>query len=82
MHVHVFDKGAFSLGIAGREALNAEFKEYAIDPRVSRGRIRPMRLPYSLNGLVSRIVLPFSKKEAERFDPLTAAQTLPGSLKG
>jgi len=81
MHVHVFDKEAFGLSIKEREELNKKAKKFYIDPWVSRGYIRLMRLPYSLNALVSRIVIPLTMKEAKKFNPLTAKTTLPRFLK-
>ncbi len=62
-HVHVFDKKAYTLTVKEREELNKEVKQFYIDPWVSRGYIRLIRLPYSLNALVSRIVMPLKKKK-------------------
>ena len=77
MHVHVFDKRAFSLSIKERQDINTTMRSFGIDPWVSRGRIRLMRLPFSLNGLVSRIVVPLSADEVETFNPLTDKRTIP-----
>ncbi len=82
MHVHVFDKSAFKLSIKEREGLNKMLKGYGIDPWVSRGKIRLIRLPYSLNSLVSRIVLPLKREEIEGFNPVTSKETRPGFLLG
>lgn len=57
-HVHVLDENAFFLNFRERAALNKKFSKYPIDPWVSRGYIRLIRMPYTLNGLVSRIVTP------------------------
>mgnify|MGYP001591686980 FL=1 len=57
-HVHIFDKKAFLLNLKQRDVLNKKFAHYPIDPWVSRGHIRLIRMPYSLNGLVSRKVIP------------------------
>ncbi|MFH1064542.1 MAG: DNA primase small subunit domain-containing protein [Candidatus Woesearchaeota archaeon] len=81
MHVHVFDKEAFSLSVGERDSLNAELKDFAIDPWVSRGYIRLIRLPFSLHGRVSRIVTPLTIKEAVDFDPATDRRILPEFLK-
>lgn len=68
-HVHVLDRKAFLLSINERKNLNKKFAKYPIDPWVSRGYISLIRMPYSLNGLVSRKVIPiknsliFNKKE-------------------
>jgi DNA primase small subunit len=57
-HLHVLDERAFNLAVAGREKLNKKYSRYPIDPWVSRGYIRLIRMPYSLHGMVSRIVTP------------------------
>ena len=62
-HVHVLDKKASILGLKERENLNKKFKKLGIDPWVSRGYIQLIRLPYSLNGIVSRKVVPIENKE-------------------
>lgn len=66
-HIHVLDKKAFLLSIRQRNGLNKKFSKYPIDPWVSHGYIRLIRMPYSLNGVVSRIVTPvknsFHKEE-------------------
>lgn len=77
MHVHVFDKAAFYLKIKERQELNLKAMKYHIDPWVSRGYIRLMRLPYSLNALVSRIVMPLTIKQAQAFDPWSSTKTMP-----
>ncbi len=67
-HLHVFDKSAFLLSVKEREELNKKFSRFPIDGWVSRGYIRLIRMPYSLNGLVSRKVIPirdrFNKENA------------------
>ena len=80
-HIHVFDEKAYNLSIGERSAINKKLKEFAIDPWVSKGRIRLIRLPYSLNSIVSRIVLPLRIKEIKRFNPLTDNRTIPRFLK-
>ena len=65
-HVHV-DKRFSAMGFDEREELNNELMKYfAIDPWVSRGRIRLIRMPFSLNALVSRIVVPLTGEERIR----------------
>jgi len=68
-HLHVFDKGVYNLRMSERGKLNNRFLKYKIDPWVSYGKIRLMRLPYSLNSLCSRICTPLSVKELENFNP-------------
>ncbi len=79
-HFHVFDKKAYSLSIKERELLNKKFKEFPIDPWVSKGYIRLIRMPYTLNALCSRIVTPVSIKEIKNFD-FNSKEVLPKSLK-
>jgi DNA primase catalytic subunit len=62
-HVQVFDSKAFTLSVREREDFNRQFEKYAIDPWVSRGYIRLIRMPYSLNGLVSRKVTPLTNSK-------------------
>jgi len=65
-HVHILDEKSFKMNIKEREALNRRFSKYPIDPWVSRGYIRLIRMPYSLNGLVSRVVTPVNVKKGFR----------------
>ena len=59
-HVHVLDKKAYNLSEKERKKLAKKFKKYGIDTWVSEGKIRLVRLPFSLNGLVSRISIPLN----------------------
>ncbi|MBI2106674.1 hypothetical protein HYT57_01705 [Candidatus Woesearchaeota archaeon] len=79
-HFHVFDKKAYSLSIREREVLNRKLKKFPIDPWVSRGHIRLIRMPYTLNALCSRIVIPISIKELRNFD-FNSKEVLPKFLK-
>ena len=67
-HLHVLDKKAYKFSIYERKELTKRFEKYPIDSWVSRGFIELIRMPYSLNSLVSRRVIPvknkFIKKEA------------------
>ncbi len=67
-HVHVLDKKAYLLSMKERSKLNKKFLKYKIDPWVSKGKIRLIRLPYSLNALNSRIVTLIKIKEIKSFD--------------
>ena len=67
-HVHVLDKKAYKLSLKQRSKLNKKFSKYKIDPWVSHGKIRLIRLPYSLNALNSRIVTPIKIKEINKFN--------------
>ncbi len=82
-HIHVLDKDAYSLSTEQRLALAREAKTqgFHIDEWVTSGEYRLIRLPYSLNGLVSRIVLPLKKEELESFDAIHDRRCLPQFLK-
>src|SRR3989344_2029411 len=68
-HVHILDKKAYKLSLKQRNKLNNKFLHFAIDPWVSYGKIRLIRMPYSLNSLASRIVTPLKIKEIKEFNP-------------
>ena len=67
-HLIVRDKKTYQFSIKQRDFLNKKFKQYPIDPWVSKGGIRLMRLPYSLNALVSRITTPIKIGELKNFN--------------
>ncbi len=68
-HIHVLDKKAIKLGRGEREEIARKYSDYAIDEWVTSGEMRLIRLPYSLNGLVSRVCIPLSVEELAEFDP-------------
>ena len=82
-HIHVFDKAAYLLSSQERLGLAREVKGagFHIDEWVTSGEMRLIRLPFSLNGLVSRIVLPLTKGELERFDAVHDKRCLPKFLR-
>jgi DNA primase catalytic subunit len=82
-HLHVFDEEAYKLSFDERLALARKIKEacFHIDEWVTSGESRLIRLPYSLNGLVSRVVLPLKKDELESFDAFHDERCLPQFLK-
>jgi len=81
-HIHVFDPEAYALSTKQRRQLAREVKEkgFQIDEWVTAGDMRLIRLPYSLHGLVSRIVIPVEKSELDRFDPVHDKRCLPKFL--
>jgi len=81
-HLHVLDKGTYILSTKERLNLAHQVKNkgFHIDDWVTSGEMRLIRIPYSLNGLVSRIVLPLTKGEMERFDPVHDERCLPKFL--
>jgi DNA primase catalytic subunit len=81
-HLHVLDKKAYELTKKDRQEIAAQVKNegFHIDEWVTEGEMRLIRLPYSLNGLVSRIVLPLTKDELQTFDPIRDKRVLPSFL--
>ena len=82
-HLHVLDQQAYLLSTQEREDLAQQVKKegFHIDEWVTSGEMRLIRLPYSLNGLVSRIVLPLTKDELESFDAVHDERCLPKFLR-
>ena len=78
-HIHVLDKDNYSLDEKKRREIAHSVKSrgFAIDEWVTIGEMRLIRLPFSLNGLVSRIVTPLPKSEVERFDPVHDEKCVP-----
>ncbi len=81
-HIHVFDPEAYALSDAERRELAraVKAKGFGVDEWVTVGEMRLIRLPYSLHGLVSRIVLPLKKSELERFNPVSDVRCIPKFL--
>ena len=67
-HIHVFDEEAFRLPRKGRTRIARSYADrFAIDEWVTSGEMRLIRLPYSLHGMVSRVVVPVRRKDVETF---------------
>ncbi len=81
-HVHVLDSKAYKMSTQERLNLAKQVKQegFHIDEWVTSGEYRLIRLPYSLNGLVSRITLPLKKDELENFDAVHDERCLPKFL--
>ena len=81
-HLHILDKQAYLLNTKERLVLAQQVKSagFHIDEWVTSGEMRLIRLPYSLNGLVSRIVLPLKKGELGSFDAVHDQRCLPKFL--
>jgi DNA primase catalytic subunit len=81
-HIHVFDPQVYALSTNERRqiAQNVKEKGFKIDEWVTAGNMHLIRLPYSLHGLVSRVVVPVKKNEIERFDPVHDRRCLPKFL--
>jgi DNA primase catalytic subunit len=82
-HIHVFDPEPFKWNYRKRRSFAKELKKkgFLIDEWVTTGGMRLIRLPYSLHGMVSRIVLPIEINELAKFDPLTDSRCKPLFLK-
>lgn len=62
-HTHVMDKEAIKAKKREREKIAEKWaKRYPIDPWVTSGEMRLIRLPYSLHGMVSRICIPLEPR--------------------
>ncbi len=81
-HIHVFDVDPFKWSYRKRRTLAKELKTkgFLIDSWVTTGGMRLIRLPYSLHGMVSRLVLPVNEKELAKFNPVTDQRCIPGFL--
>lgn len=78
-HLHIFDPSTRTLTRKQRKTIAQKYAHYGIDTWVTEGDMRLIRLPYSLNGVSSRIVTPLTKTQLQRFNPETDA--LPHFLK-
>ncbi len=67
-HLHVLDTKAYKISTEKSDGNCPTSKKrgFHIDEWVTSGEIRLIRLPYSLNGLVSRIALPLTKDELRK----------------
>jgi len=80
-NIHVFDENAYRMSRKEREELTDQVvKNFPIDEWVTEGESHLIRLPFSLNALVSRIVLPLEIKELDKFDPVTDRRCIPDFL--
>lgn len=81
-HIHIFDPEAYALSASARRELAqvVKAKGFGIDEWVTAGEMRLIRLPYSLHGLVSRMVVPIAKSELERFNPVSDTRSIPKFL--
>jgi len=79
LHVHVFDDDAYKWSRAQRRkfAKKTKLKGFPIDEWVTSGNMRLIRLPYSLHGMVSRIVIPVDIRELQDFDPVRDERCIP-----
>ena len=82
-HVVVDDESAYLLSRKERQSIARRYgRRYAIDEWVTVGGSRLMRLPCSLNGLVSRKCIMVKEiRDMLGFDPRSSKLVLPAFLK-
>lgn len=82
-HVVVDDEPAYRLTRKQRQEIARRYgRRYAIDEWVTAGGSRLMRLPHSLNGLVSRKCMTIKEiRDLLEFDPRSSAHVVPAFLK-
>ncbi|HYM39728.1 MAG TPA: DNA primase [Thermoplasmata archaeon] len=81
-HVHVLDEDAYALTKTERTRIARRFgTRFALDEWVTTGEMRLIRLPYSLHGMVSRIVVPVPRNALEDFG-YDDARTTPAFPRG
>lgn len=78
-HIHIFDNETIRLSRKQRNEISNKYQTYGIDKWVTNGEMRLIRLPYTLNGISSRIVTPLDKSEISGFNPTN--QALPDFIK-
>jgi len=82
-HLHIFDEDVYKWGYKKRKRFAERLKKqgFPIDDWVTSGSMRLIRLPYSLHGMVSRIVVPLDFSELKSFDPIRDEKCIPRFLK-
>ncbi len=80
-HVHVLDREAYRLTRKERSAIARRYgRRFALDEWVTSGEMRLIRLPFSLHGMVSRIVVPVPRGRLDTFR-YNDARATPGFAK-
>lgn len=82
-HIHVFDREVFSWSHERRSEFARDIRSrgFLVDEWVTSGGMRLIRLPFSLHGMVSRIVTPINASDLEEFNPIEDERCIPGFLK-
>jgi len=82
-HIHVLEEDASKWSYDERRkiALDLKAKGFPIDEWVTSGGMRLIRLPYSLHGMVSRIVTPLKVDDLKDFNPIVDERCVPKFLK-
>lgn len=77
-HIHVLDRDAYALSRRERTSIVRRVGQgLALDEWVTTGEMRLIRLPFSLHGMVSRIVVPIPRGRLETFR-YNNARAIPG----
>ena len=81
-HLHIWDKEAFKWSKKEKKEFAKQLTKegFVQDEWVTSGEYYLIRLPYSLHGGISRICLPLSKRQAEKFNPQTNKKSKPKFL--
>ncbi len=81
-HVYILQKEAEMMSFEERRRFAKEIKGegFAIDPWVTEGEARLARVPYSLNGLVSRVCYPVAVDEIKKVNFWRSAPFIPQFL--
>jgi DNA primase catalytic subunit len=81
-HIHIGDRETVFWDRKKRLAIVQSLTKrgFVMDEWVPTGGMRLIRLPHSLNGLVSRIAIPLAKNELGVFDPIADERTIPKFL--
>ena len=81
-HIHITDEETLFWNRRRRLALVRSLtkKGFVMDEWAPAGGMRLIRLPYSLNGLVSRVAIPLPKNEFGGFDPIEDERAIPKFL--
>lgn len=81
-HIHIADEETVFWSRKKRLTLVRSLtgKGLVMDEWIPAGGMRLIRLPYSLNGLVSRIAIPLAHNSLEAFDPVADKRTIPKFL--
>jgi len=82
-HIHILDRQTYAWSYRQRKELAKKLKRrgFLIDEWVTSGGMRLIRLPHSLHGMVSRMVIPIDVEQLEGFDPVTDSSCIPNFLK-
>ena len=81
-HIHIGDEETAFWSRKERLALVKSLTKRGLvmDEWVPSGGMRLIRLPHSLNGLVSRVAIPLARNEMGVFDPIVDERTIPNFL--